>query len=565
MNLLPPFLKSVCYWTYIKACGVLAPGLLSEKSLQNLAKYRAWKKANPAPRFIFLNLLLRAFYLRRRYYTLLAKWVPSFLSAQEFQQLAQYHVRRGHFPVAAHYFVETLRKWGLGDSRSGSTPFFAVAQGISATQWEAIKSRWLAKESDFLSLYNQLGNALYLGGSLQKATACWATGLAVQGAIARHVGADRLDVKILSNSPWVQRIGLIGLLDSYVKMGLLGLRDNQNSILVERVQDISNPHLLGYFSKHIKWIQDPRSILSLQAPSLLLREPFHVIETGGEIRSIVDAAARAQILWEKQGNKPLLQLSEMDRAIGIEKLKRMGLPENAWYVCLHIREENFPKEGEGGSRNNVVQSDQKIIDEVRRRGGWIIRFGDSRMPAYADSDHLIDYNFNRVKSSEMDVFLCAHCRCYIGGNSELGLASAIFGVPTVLVDWHPLRARPWYSNQIFIPKLMRNIKENRFLTLEEMLQEPVDILESPAHLRAADIELMANSSEEILEVTVEMLDLLENFGGTSSKRTTRQQKFQDIAEANGSMGLGVLGDCFLQRHPQILDFSQKPHPLNFDP
>jgi len=54
------------------------------------------------------------------------------------------------------------------------------------------------------------------------------------------------------------------------------------------------------------------------------------------------------------------------------------------------------------------------IEEITRRGGWVIQIGDESMKALSDMDRVIDYPFSAYKSDGVDLFLVAHCRLYIG-------------------------------------------------------------------------------------------------------------------------------------------------------
>src|SRR5256885_8476241 len=61
------------------------------------------------------------------------------------------------------------------------------------------------------------------------------------------------------------------------------------------------------------------------------------------------------------------------------------------------------------------------VQEITRRGGWVVRLGDPTMEPFPPTPAVIDYAHSRLKSPATDVFLCGACRFFIGvasGRSE---------------------------------------------------------------------------------------------------------------------------------------------------
>src|SRR5262249_48981936 len=128
---------------------------------------------------------------------------------------------------------------------------------------------------------------------------------------------------------------------------------------------VSDPHLATVFG-HFANILGDRVSSRLELP-------------GGLETYFCEGMGAIQEAWEIDGRGPLLQLTNADREFGREQLRRMGLPDDAWFVCLHVRSAGYHKEWQNphqAHRNANVRSYLSAIEEIVRRGGWVIRMGD---------------------------------------------------------------------------------------------------------------------------------------------------------------------------------------------
>jgi len=95
--------------------------------------------------------------------------------------------------------------------------------------------------------------------------------------------------------------------------------------------------------------------------------------------------------------------------------KSLGMCEDDWYVCLHVRESGFRNDaGRREYRNSNVYNYIKAIKEITSRGGWIIRMGDDTMQRLPDMERVIDYPFSEHKNDLNDILLIKHCYFYLG-------------------------------------------------------------------------------------------------------------------------------------------------------
>ena len=87
--------------------------------------------------------------------------------------------------------------------------------------------------------------------------------------------------------------------------------------------------------------------------------------------------------------------------MGEHALKNLGLPEDAWYVTLHLREPGYKGETRNNTNihfRNVNPLDyMKACNVVTQAGGWVFRMGDSSMTKLPQMPQVIEYAHNEIK------------------------------------------------------------------------------------------------------------------------------------------------------------------------
>ncbi len=141
-------------------------------------------------------------------------------------------------------------------------------------------------------------------------------------------------------------------------------------------------------------------------------------------------------LWEKEFDHrlPIVLRQPIFRRVD-RLLSDMGLPENASFVCLHVREGGYygGKEGRGKEiRNANVHNYVEAIRSLTDRGYWVVRLGDKTMKPLPELSRVIDYALSEHKSDEADIYLVAHCEFYVGHNSGPWDAANLFGKPIMM-------------------------------------------------------------------------------------------------------------------------------------
>lgn len=217
-----------------------------------------------------------------------------------------------------------------------------------------------------------------------------------------------------------------------------------------------------------------------------------------------DAARRQR--WKEQFAHPVaLSLPEHCIASCKAVRERMGLPHDAWFVCLHVREGGYKKDW-----NNIRNADIKryfgAIKEITQRGGWVIRMGDPSMTKLPEMECVIDYAHSDFRSALMDTYLLHQCKFYIGTSSGITDTALLLDKPLVLTNMQSwINLLPPRRGDFLIFKHVFSRSENKFLSLREWLQRATMI--TPEHISAPDWDLVENSAEEIADAVKEKLDL----------------------------------------------------------
>ena len=201
---------------------------------------------------------------------------------------------------------------------------------------------------------------------------------------------------------------------------------------------------------------------------------------------------------------PLLTLPPEIEARGWAALHDAGIPDGAWFVALHVREGKWDgrKPGLQGILNADIATYSEAIDEITRRGGWVIRMGDPSMKPLPSLPNVIDYCHSDLRADWMDIFIAARCRFMIGTSSGPAYIPPLYGVPSVLTNWWPPAQRPWHASDIFIPKMLRRLADGQYLTLGETLSEPFSYCHSLRYLADHEGIRVEDNDPEIIRSAV---------------------------------------------------------------
>lgn len=353
-------------------------------------------------------------------------------------------------------------------------------------------------------------------------------------------------------------------LDLYVKWMRLQSKPPQRTIVIGNPGRRARPYnhcLLDYWGQYVRVVtSEQRLRYASLFRSMRYRKSFDFpssLQIGGLQLGWLEALLTAQAAWEKERRSPLLTLKDDDVRRGGAVLKSWGLPADAWFVCLHVREPGWFNEGNNSPHRHTDADPMTYIPAVRAvtdHGGWVIRMGDRTMTRLPELDQFIDYAHNPGRSDEMDVFLAASCRFFLGSTSGLFGLPSVFGRPVALANFCPPSDRPWGSKDRFIPKLLWSGDEERFLSFREAMHPELRFQGHFEPFEERGLSFVDNDPDEIRLLALEMLCRDADDGYYTGDDRELQQRYNSIASEFLRHGLtSSVGRDFLRTHRHLLD------------
>ena len=359
-------------------------------------------------------------------------------------------------------------------------------------------------------------------------------------------------------------IGANFTLDAWIKSQILGFQEKTRlilPILPSNRRNLVNRCMIDYYKPYIDIIEDPDDAKYYYSLIEECQAPHNVyIPCGNEFDGYYthSAAVYIQSIWDKQGRKPLFEITDEHRERGQAVLRKMGLPKDAWFVVCHVREGGF--KGEENFRDSNIFTYLDSFEEITKRGGWVIRMGDSKMAPIPSMQQVVDYANSEYKNDWMDIFLCGSAKFMIGTSSGLYTVSSIFGVPVVQTNSLPAAGSYLTKKGLFIPRLMRRKEDGQMLNLTELMT-------SPYNMGCADgmydnifrVEVIPNTSWEIKNICIEMINILDGSIEYSENDEKLQEIFKRKTAAKEAM-IGFpntlipsrIGKDFLNKHRNLL-------------
>jgi putative glycosyltransferase (TIGR04372 family) len=384
---------------------------------------------------------------------------------------------------------------------------------------------------------------------------------------------------VVLDATWLIAIGHVAFLDTYIKSVKLGWAPQKTALLT---YNMNNPPagwpLFKFFSPHLKIVstninvnEEIDYLLADSKASPLadetirdrrraaLSQPFWYGSDGsGRVRWYGPLGAEVEAAWKAGGRPALFSLSDMERKTFRRRMAQIyGLPEDAWFVLLHVREPGFHSgwhKFHAGTRNADIESYQRVIDFVISKGGWVVRGGDPSMTPISPREHVIDYATSAHRSPEIDIYLCAECAYFVGTNSGFSVIPPVFGKRCALTNWSPIGIPNWYLDDIYIPKLIRKLNENRYLTFKEMYASFTGWSQFARDYEGTDFVVEDNNAEDLGDAAAELH--AEVFGlptAVSAEDHDRLRRFNEISLAHGGYVGSRMGYRFMRKYNHLID------------
>jgi putative glycosyltransferase (TIGR04372 family) len=450
-------------------------------------------------------------------------------------------------------------RWERVDDIIATANFF---EGISLLDDNKPKAAWrafmrcLAKSSDPYRYFVAAICLLVGMGQAKNALALFTRANGLRREKAKIHGLEKSRIRFLEPI-WAGSFGHLAQTDYLIKLSILEGRPPAETIIyLPPGSKVANRYLLEQWRPYCCVVEDePKLPMPLEVLNSLAFDFLAPQLDDGLTVPLWKIAAETYRRWYSEGNGPLLSIP-----LDIEKRARstlgsVGIPGDAWFVALHVREATSNEHHSllHDSLNADISNYIPAIEEIVRRGGWVIRLGDSTMKSLPSMPGVLDYSHSQIRADWMDIYLLAKCRFLLGTSSGPAHVPPIYGTPSVLTNWWPPAQKPWHPQDIFIPKRIR-VGAKRLLTLSQTLEEPFGHCNSINYLKSErNATIQDNSSEDIISAVVEMFDQVNNTAHCAEEDIEVRKRADRIYESFDIHGMARLSLSFLRRNPNFID------------
>lgn len=264
--------------------------------------------------------------------------------------------------------------------------------------------------------------------------------------------------------------------------------------------------------------------------------------------------------------KPHSSFTEEEEIRGVEEKRKIGLPDNADYICFFARDSAYLNRTFNSRnwdyhnyRDCNINNYLSAADEMTKRGYYMVRMGAVvKSPLNTNNPMIIDYA-TKGRTDFLDVYLSAKCKIFLSCGAGIDAIPMIFRKPTVFVNFMPLfYIHSWSSNDLTIPKKLWLRKEKRFLIFREIISSDTGEFLRSEQYEEQGIDVIENSPEEIMAITVEMDDRIKGTWKSTPEDEELQQQFWDIMKSgkNFKSTHGIIksriGAGFLRQNKNLL-------------
>jgi putative glycosyltransferase (TIGR04372 family) len=260
-----------------------------------------------------------------------------------------------------------------------------------------------------------------------------------------------------------------------------------------------------------------------------------------------------------------IKFTPEEEVFGSKCLREMGIGASSEFVCFHARESSYLKKVFPGTdfkyhdfRDSDIRNFFKAVEEMANRGYFGVRLGKYiEVPISINNSRIIDYS-TKFRTDFLDIFLLAKCRFLIGSNTGITDVAYLFRKPIVKTNMTQFFGEIPLAGEkdLFIPKKYWLKEERRNLSFREIFDSPVSRLLRSEQLEQAGIELIENTEEELLDITVEMDKRLKGTWESTEEDEALQERFWSIIMESDMFvdpAVSRIGAMFIRQNQYLLE------------
>jgi putative glycosyltransferase (TIGR04372 family) len=239
-------------------------------------------------------------------------------------------------------------------------------------------------------------------------------------------------------------------------------------------------------------------------------------------------------------SSPHISFNEEEKLKGKTILNEFGIPENAKFVCLIVRDSAYLARHKIETLHNFSYHNYRDCDidnfvlaaeELAARGYYVFRMGIKvHKPLKSSNPKIIDYANSKMRSDFMDIYLGANCTFCISTALGYDAIPSIFRKPVAYIYTPVGIAQLQAENDLAICKHHLNKKTKKKLTISEIFSSNVIIGLSSAEYENNNVELQENTPEEIKDLVTEMDERISGSWKETEEDLLLQKKFWHIFE-----------------------------------
>lgn len=307
-----------------------------------------------------------------------------------------------------------------------------------------------------------------------------------------------------------------------------------------------------------KFGQYANAIYKITLLQLFQRPPLVLTKCEQYANAMYETASTFSINASWGDSEPLFSCPDSWKESRQDYFGRWGLPSDAKYVCLHLREDGSTSLGKPlhHYRNTSFKNYLDTIDYLAHQGFYTIRIGDHTMTPSPRHEYLFDYAITKDRQDWLDLAISADCTFFIGCSSGASWMASIFGRPVVSVNMClPFAfSSTGAPRDLGIPKLFRRKDDDMLVTLSEVFDTGASEYRTNEEAYNSPYDLVPHTPEEILEVVQEMLLRVRGAWVESEEDIELQHKIHSFLKP-GSYTHGTSSRCgamFLRKYKSLL-------------
>jgi putative glycosyltransferase (TIGR04372 family) len=231
-----------------------------------------------------------------------------------------------------------------------------------------------------------------------------------------------------------------------------------------------------------------------------------------------------------------LEFTKEEELYGESKLKEMGLLKRE-FICFQNRDSKFLDSiiinnnwKYHDYRNSNIKNYLVAVEEIIKRGYRAVRMGHLVKDNLSKNNKsIIDYAINH-REDFLDIYLIANSRFVIFPHSGLKHLAIVLRVPVVCVNVICYIGIYYLQNiDICVPKKLWSKESNRYLTFREIFDSDIATFTTSMLYEDNGIEVIENTSEEILDAATEMEMRLSGTWLSEDNDEELQNRFKQLA------------------------------------